>query len=63
MSKSLMDVMLLAIALEESGPSKNQFGEIMHNNVYSEGEKQAVLQQVELLGGYINLFGSNERNN
>lgn len=63
MNKSLMDVMLLAIALEESGPSKNQFGEIMHNNAFSEKEKQEVLQRVELLGGYINLFEGNERNN
>lgn len=63
MSKSLMDAMLLAIALEEAGPSRKQFGEIMHNNAFSEREKQEVLQQVELLGGYINLFEGNERNN
>lgn len=63
MSKSLMDAMLLAIALEEAGPSKDQFGAIMHNDNISESEKQEVLQQVELLGGYINLFEGNERNN
>lgn len=63
MSKSLMDAMLLAIALEEAGPSKDQFGEIMHNDVFTEREKQEVLQRVELLGGYINLFEGNGRNN
>ncbi len=52
MSKSLMDTLKLAMAVEQSGPSKDNFGYLMHNDNITEEEKQQVLERVELLGGY-----------
>lgn len=63
MSKSLMDAMLLAMALDDSGPTQKQFGAVMHNDNVTEYEKQEVLQKVALLGGYANLFADDEGNN
>lgn len=52
MSKSLMDAIKLAMAVEQAGPSKENFGYIMHNDNITEEEKQQVLKRVALLGGY-----------
>ena len=52
MSKSLLDAIRLAMAVEQSGPDKNTFGYLMHNDNITEEEKQQVLERVELLGGY-----------
>ena len=52
MSKSLMDAIKLAMAMEQAGPNKENFGYIMHNDNITEEEKQQVLKRVALLGGY-----------
>lgn len=52
MSKSLLDMLKLAMAVEESGPNKEDFGYVMHNDNITEEEKQQVLERVALLGGY-----------
>ena len=52
MSKNLLDAIRLAMAVEQSGPDKNTFGYLMHNDNITEEEKQQVLERVELLGGY-----------
>ena len=36
-------------------PTKSEFGSIMHGDDVSEDEKQRVLEEVELAGGYDNL--------
>ncbi|WP_322154378.1 hypothetical protein [Paratractidigestivibacter sp.] len=50
MKRSMMDAMLLAMAMEDA-PTKDSFGKLMHGN-FSEEEKLAVLKRVELQGGY-----------
>ncbi len=55
MSKSLMDALMLAMAVEQNGPSKENFGYLMHNEDITEEEKQRVLERVALLGGYESL--------
>lgn len=52
MSKSLLDILKLAMAVEESGPNKDDFGYVMHSDNITEEEKQQVLERVALLGGY-----------
>ena len=36
-------------------PTKTEFGERMHDPTVSEGEKQEILEAVEMAGGYDNL--------